>query len=158
MRKTFADALLHEAKRNSNIVLVTGDLGFLVWDQLKEELPSQYINTGAAEQAACGICVGLALSNKIPVFYSITPFLLCRPFETIRNYINQERVPVILVGSGRDHDYAHDGFSHYAGDDKEIMKLFPNIKCYWPKTKEEIPMLLKSILQSGDPSYINLSR
>lgn len=158
MRRTFAQELFGQAKQNKDIVLVTADLGYGIWDQFQQDLPKQFINTGAAEQAACGICVGLALSGKIPIFYSITSFLLYRPFETIRNYINYEKIPVILVGSGRNKDYLHDGISHWAEDDKEVLTLFENIHAYWPNTQEEIPQLLHTILEEREPSYINLSR
>jgi transketolase len=158
MRKEFATALLREAKKNKDIILVTADLGYLVWDQFKKELPEQYINVGAAEMAGATISVGLALEGKIPVFYSITPFLLYRPFEVLRNYINHESIPVILIGSGRGNDYEHDGFSHYAGDDKAVLKLFPRIQAFWPKLQGEIPDLLHSVIEKKRPAYINLAR
>lgn len=158
MRRTFADQLLEHAKKDNRIVLVTADLGYRVFDQFKEELPNQYLNTGASEQAALGICVGMALSGKTPFFYSITPFTLCRGFETIRNYVNYEKVNVKLVGSGRGNDYEHDGFSHFAGDDKDILKLFPNIKSVWPKAEYEVPIFLNYMVRNRGPYYINLSR
>jgi transketolase len=105
-----------------------------------------------------GIGVGLALEGKIPFVYSITPFLLYRPFETIRNYVNREKVPVKLVGSGRNRDYSHDGFSHWAEEDKEIMKIFGNIRSRWPETKEEIPGLVQEMINNPVPYYINLRK
>lgn len=158
MRRTFADELLKHARLNPDIVVVTGDLGYKVWDQLRAELPNQFINAGAAEQAACGICIGLAQSGKLPVFYSITTFLLYRPFELIRNYIDHEKAPVLLIGSGRDKDYAHDGISHWSEDDSTVMDLFPNIECHWPLHKEEIPQILNSYVVTPRPVYINLKR
>jgi transketolase len=51
------------------------------------------------------------------VVYSITPFVLYRPFEWIRNYLDHEKIPVKLVGGGRDKDYGYLGFSHWAEED-----------------------------------------
>ncbi len=158
MRRVFADLLLNEARKDDRIILVTADLGYKVWDQFRTELPDQFLNTGAAEQTACGIAVGLALSGKIPFLYSITPFLLCRCYETIRNYVNEEKIPVKLIGSGRDDDYKHDGFSHFAGDDKQIMRCFPHIKAVWPQTEYEIPVFLQYMIKNKDPYYMNLAR
>ena len=158
MRKTFFAELHKRMGKNRDIVALTGDLGYIGFDKIRNDFPDRFINCGASEQAMMGMAVGLALSGKIPVVYSITTFLLYRPFETIRNYINHEKIPVILIGSGRDKDYLHDGFSHWSEEDREVMRIFKNIQSYWPQTKEEIPQLLAEVLSSGKPSYINLKR
>ncbi len=105
-----------------------------------------------------GVGVGLALEGKIPFVYSITPFLLFRPYETIRNYINHESIPVKLIGSGRDKDYSHDGFSHWAEDDRQVMAGFNNIQSFWPRIKEQVPSLLMHAIKTKEPFYINLKR
>lgn len=158
MRGWFAWELHSCMSLNPKIWVVTGDLGFGMFDRIRDDFPDRFLNVGAAEQAMAGIGVGLALEGKIPLLYSITPFLLYRPFETIRNYINREQIPVKLIGSGRNKDYLYDGFSHWAEEDHEVMKIFPNIKSFWPKTKEEIPKLLPEILSNNEPVYLNLSR
>ena len=158
MRGYFA-YYLHEAmKKNDKIYLIVGDLGYKVFDQHFKDFPDRCINTGAAEMAASGICVGLALEDKIPIFYSITTFLLYRGFECIRNYINHECIPVKLIGSGRDKDYHIDGFSHDATDIKSFLDLLSNIKQYWPENKEEIPTLIEDIIKNQSPSFISLKR
>ena len=154
----FADTLYDEMGKNKDIFLVTGDVGKGVLDDIKRDFPDRYINTGAAEQSLLDIGVGLAMSGKIPICYSITPFLLYRGFETIRNYINHEQIPVILVGRGRDKDYDNCGFSHWAEDDYKIMEIFDNIDCYWPESKEEASKYLLEALESERPSYLNLSK
>ena len=139
-------------QRNERIFFITGDLGYGLADHIRNDFPGRFINTGAAEQTMMGVAVGLALSGKVPVVYSITPFLLFRPFETIRNYISHESIPVIMVGSGRDDDYKHDGFSHFAGDD-EILKQLPNIVFI-----KEDSFNLAKIIASNKPTYLNLKR
>lgn len=158
MRGWFAWELHTYMLSNPKIWVVTSDLGYKMFDRIRDDFPERFINVGAAEQAMTGVGIGLALEGKIPLVYSITPFLIYRPFETIRNYINREKIPVKLIGGGRDRDYLFDGFSHWAEEDKEVMKIFPNIKSYWPKTKEEIPELLLKILINKEPVYLNLSR
>lgn len=145
-------------KKDENIWLLVGDLGFKVFDKIFEEFPTRAINCGASEQAMLGIACGLALKGKIPVVYSITPFLIFRPFETIRTYINHESIPVKLVGSGRDDDYKHDGFSHDASDVKLVMDNFKNICQDWPETKEEVPDLMDEFLYCPKPHFLSLRR
>ena len=82
----------------------------------------------SSEQLMIGLAVGMSMEKLLPVCYSITPFLLYRPFELIRNYINHENFNVKLVGGGRDQDYGYLGFSHWAEDDESIMSNFKNIK------------------------------
>lgn len=157
-RGYFAGALYNQMLLNDRIWLITGDLGYGMFDKIREQFPDRFLNTGAAEQSMMGIGVGLAMEGRIPFVYSITPFLLWRTAETIRNYISREQIPVKLIGGGRDHDYAHDGFSHYAGDDKELLRLWPNILTSWPDEKEHIPELLDEVVMHEKPYYINLKR
>ena len=154
----FADTLYDEMAKNKDIWVLTGDVGYGVLDDIRDDFPDRYLNTGAAEQSLLDIGVGLAMSGKIPVCYSITSFLLYRGFETIRNYINYEKIPVILVGRGRDKDYANCGFSHWAEEDRAIMGVFRNIVGYWPKTNKEASDMIRVALRSKFPSYLNLSK
>jgi len=103
-----------------------------------------------------GVAVGLANSGYIPICYSITPFLLYRPFEMIRNYINHENLNIKLVGSGRDKDYAHDGFTHFAEDDIKIMKCFENITLFKPNQLTD--SIFNTFIDSTRPVYLNLRR
>jgi transketolase len=144
--------------KNKKIWIVSGDFGYKMWDTARDVYPERFINTGASEQAMMGIAVGLALSGKIPIVYTATSFLLFRAFETIRNYINHENINVKLIGAGRNRDYDVDGFSHWAEEDKAVMKIFSNISCFWPEKKEEIPTLIDKMILSPKPWYINLRK
>lgn len=158
MRARFAEAVHNEMKTNKDIYVVVNDLGYRMWDNVRADFPDRFINVGAAEQTQIGVGIGLALSNKIPIVYSITTFLLYRPFETIRNYLHYEKIPVKLIGSGRDRDYIHDGISHWAEEDKAVMKILRNIQSYWPDDPNEMPQLVKKMLRSNKPWYVNLKR
>lgn len=155
-RRKFKGLFTEEMKQNDNIILLVGDVGYKIFDHLREEFPSRVINAGASEQLMIGMAANLAMDGKIPVCYSITPFVLYRPFEFIRNYLNHESIPVKLVGSGRDKDYGACGFSHYACEDLEVMKIFPEIEVHYPQNSEDIN--IKKFLYSNTPSYINLKR
>ena len=154
----FADTLYDEMEKNKDIWVLTGDVGYGVLDDIKRDFSDRYVNTGAAEQSLLDIGVGLAMSGKTPICYSITPFLLYRGFETIRNYIDHERIPVILVGRGRDKDYHDCGFSHWSQEDYKIMNIFENIKARWPNTNEEASLFIKEAIKMKQPYYLNLSK
>jgi transketolase len=158
MRGRFAHELFKLMKTNKKIYIITGDLGYGVWDDHKLSYPNRVINVGAAEQAMMGVGVGLALEGKIPIVYSMSSFVLYRPFETIRNYVNYERIPVKLIGSGRNRDYLDHGFCHWAEEDKKIMAIFENIEAKWPESAEEIQSLTEEMIKSNKPWYLNLKR
>ena len=158
MRRFFVDILHTKMAENRDIWVVIADLGYKMWDEIRGDYKDRFINAGAAEQAMLGIGIGLALEGKIPFLYSITPFLLYRPFESIRNYLNHERIPVKLVSSGRDRDYIHDGFSHWAEEDKSIMAVLSNIKARWPQTNEDLPDMVEEMIKNKSPYYLNLKK
>ena len=158
MRKLFGSLLYDEMEKNNDIFLITADLGFGVLDKCKHTFSDRFFNTGAAEQLMIGVGIGLAENKKIPICYSITPFLLYRPFEFLRNYVNYENIPVKLVGSGRDKDYIHDGISHWAEDDEKILSALPNIQIFKPLSEIELKTQFIEFLYSDKPAYLNLKR
>jgi transketolase len=143
---------------DKKVFVVTSDLGFGLFDRIKQDSPDRFINSGAAELTGMGICVGLALCGFKPIFYSITPFALFRPAEIIRNYVNKEGIPVTIMCSGLDDDYEHDGFSHNASDATALLAIFPNIRTYIPTTKEGAYNTLKATLKENHPTAIILRR
>lgn len=158
-RGYFAYELHRAMSKDKNILLVVGDLGYAMFDKLREDFPDRCINVGAAEQTMIGVAVGLALEGKIPVVYSITNFLLYRPFETIRNYIDYEKIPVKLIGGGRDMDYHHDGISHWSEDAQSVLGLFKNIESFFPDSKLDITdEFVKEILYTKKAIFLSLRR
>lgn len=130
-RRHFADLLHARMKIDDSIVVYTGDLGYMMFDQIRADFPDRYENVGAAEQLLLGAGVGAALSGKLPILYTITPFLF-RAAEWMRNYLDHEQIRVKLVTSGLDDDYHHDGFSHHLFNLDTYMTTFPNVSTYLP--------------------------
>lgn len=158
MRKRFGELIVEAMRSDDRVWLLTGDLGFYVLDRAREEFPERFCNVGAAEQLMLGTAVGLAQSGKIPICYSITPFVIFRPYEYLRNYLNHEMCPVKLVGTGRDKEYGHLGFSHWAEDANRALDVFENIEQYMPNTQEELETMWNVWLYSKHPAYLNLLR
>lgn len=158
MRNLFGELLADSIQKDERIWLLTGDLGFGVLNRAREVAPTRAYNVGAAEQLMVGAACGLAHSNKIPICYSITPFVIFRPYEWLRNYLNHEGAAVKLVGAGRDKDYGHLGFSHWAVDDEAALQAFPNIKIYKPETKEQLSKIWEEFLYNEKPCYLNIRR
>ena len=158
MRRDFSKLLYDQMAVDSDINLITGDLGYGLWDKIRLDYDDRFFNVASSEQLMMGTAVGMAMDHKKPVVYSITPFLLYRPFELIRNYLNHEQIPVKLVGGGRNKDYGYLGFSHWAEDDLSVMSCFENIITHHPKDVKELEQIFDFFINDPTPQYLNLRR
>lgn len=141
---------------NPDIYLITADLGFGMLTPHQEDFKKQFINVGASEVTMMGLAVGLAQEGKRPFTYTISSFYM-RAAEPIALYVAREQLPIIMLGSGRDDDYKHDGPSHNATTTQEFMKMI-GIESLYPETKEEIPDILHQTISNNKPTFISLKR
>jgi transketolase len=132
VRDAFVGALLEMAEEDSRIMLLTGDLGFMVLDRFAERLPDRFINVGVAEQNMVGIATGLAEAGLIPFVYSIATFATMRAYEFIRNGPILHLLPVRVIGVGAGLDYGHNGVTHFALEDIAIMRAQPDMTIIAP--------------------------
>ena len=158
MRKQFAELLFQEMAINEDVYVITGDLGYGLWDKIKDTYPTRFFNVGSSEMAMMGMAVGLAMEGKTPFVYSITPFAIYRPFEMIRNYIDHENIPVKILGGGRNEDYGYLGFSHWASEDIAALNVFENLTKFKPNTQEELENAFAFAMNENKPTYINLKK
>tara|TARA_E500000331_G_C17075767_1_gene634679 strand:+ start:379 stop:861 length:483 start_codon:yes stop_codon:yes gene_type:complete len=158
VRKEFINLLYNQMSVDSDIVLILGDLGYGHFDKFRIDFPDRVFNPLAAEQLMVGMAVGMALEGKIPVCYSITPFVIFRPYELLRNFLDHESIPVKLVGAGRDKDYGALGFSHWGTDDTTHLNSFKNIVKFKPKDVKKTKVEFEDFIYNTKPSYMNLSR
>lgn len=122
MRNTFVNTLVELAKKDRDIELVTGDLGFGVLKPFWEQLPDQFINAGIAEQNMTTVAAGMALEGKTVFTYSIGNFPTLRCLEQIRNdcAYHGANVKIVCVGGG--FVYGALGMSHQATEDIAVMR------------------------------------
>lgn len=159
MKVQFFDTMLDVMGKNKDVYLIFCGLGYPRVEQFtKEFYPGRAFNFEASEQTALDAAVGLAYDGKIPFVYTITPFLL-RGFETIRTYINHEKLNVKMVGAGRDDDYSKDdGFSHDASDIKDFFTPMTNVWQYYPATNEDVKLAVTGMLNTTNPCFLSLRR
>ena len=157
MANQFAYYLYDEMLKNEKIFVISADIGYNVLDKIVKKFPKRFINIGTAENTLIGIAIGLSYQGYIPICYTISTFLLYRPFELIRNYVNNEKINIKLIGAGRDKDYLPHNISHWSTDDEIIVRnAFPFIHFYKPDilTKE----LVHNIIYDINPCYLNISK
>ena len=141
MRKEFAEAIIDLAESNEKIVFLTGDLGFMALEGVKDCLGERFINAGVAEQNMATMAASLAYEGFIPFIYSISPFITLRPYEQLRNDICLHNLPVKIVANGGGYGYGIMGSTHHNIEDIGAMRILPNMKVFVPFTKEDVSEL-----------------
>ena len=153
MRRRFGKLIDHLAKKDKKIILLVGDIGYGIFDDFRKNHPKRFFNLGICEQSLIGVASGMALEGLKPWVYTITPFLIERPFEQIKLDIDQQKANVKLVGFA---DYPSLGPSHSELNGKKLIKLFKNIKSFFPKDSEETENAVKESYNNPGPNFISL--
>ena len=158
MRKKFIETLIKLAKKDKDIYLLTGDLGFSLFEEFAKKFPERFIDCGVAEQNMAGLAAGLALEGKKPYIYSIIPFITFRCLEQIRNDICYQNLNVKIVGVGAGFSYGAEDFTHYAIEDISALRSFPNIIILSPADPIETKELILQSYLKKQPAYIRLDK
>ena len=153
MRRTFGSEIASLAARDPDIVLLVGDIGYRVFDVFREKYPSRFFNLGICEQSLIGVAAGMSLEGMKPWVYTITPFLIERPFEQIKLDIDQQKANVKLVGYA---DYPTLGPTHSELDAKKLMSLFGNIASFFPSNGTQTKHAVASAYEVAGPAFISL--
>ena len=153
MRRRFGKVINELAKKDDKIVLIVGDIGYGVFDDFRKEHPEKFFNLGICEQSMISVSAGMALEGLKPWVYTITPFLIERPFEQIKLDIDQQNVNVKLVGFA---DYPTLGPSHSEMNGKTLMKLFNNISSFFPENGDETKKMTLKAYNKNGPAFMSL--
>lgn len=157
MRKEFAQAIIDIAKSNDKIVFLTGDLGFMALEGVKETLGERFINAGVAEQNMTTVAASLAYEGFLPFIYSISPFITLRPYEQLRNDICLHNLPVKVVANGGGYGYGIMGSTHHNIEDIGSMRILPDMKVFVPFTSEDVASSLHEMISDSSPNYLRLN-
>ena len=158
MRAAFIKVLAELAEHDQRILLLTGDLGYLVVEPFVESFPERFINVGVAEQNMVGLATGLADAGYIPFVYSITPFAVLRPFEFIRNGPIYHQLPVRIVGVGQGVEYGFNGSSHFGVEDIGVLRTQPGLTMIAPTDDIQTRVAVTKTYDMHGPVYFRLSK
>ncbi len=158
MRESFIKELEILAEKDKSIMLLTGDLGFGVFENFEKKFPYQYLNAGITEQAMTSMASGLALEGKKVFTYSIGNFSTLRCLEQIRNDAAYHEANVNIVSMGGGFSYGQLGMSHHATEDLSILRSLPNLSVYAPCSSFETSMIMKEISSTKSVNYLRLDK
>ena len=157
MRNAFVKIL--EENIDERTMILVGDLGFGVMDNIQDKFPNQFLNVGVAEQNMTGLAAGLALTGYKVFTYSIANFNTLRPLEQIRNDIVYHDLNVIVVSVGGGLCYGALGISHHATEDIAILRSLPGLQILAPGDPKETELITTILLKEDHgPTYLRLGR
>lgn len=158
MRDAFSNTLVALAKADPNVLLLTGDHGYALFDAFRCECPNQYINAGIAEQNMVGMAAGLARAGFKPFVYGLAAFIPVRVLEQIKLDVAHDNLPVIFIGDGAGFVYSHLGTSHQSTEDIACTRAIPNLAIYSPADRFEVSACMNAAYNSGLASYIRMGK
>ena len=158
MRNAFIRGLTALAERDRRVVLLTGDLGFKIFDDFAARFPGRFYNAGVAEANMIGVAAGLALGGLKPFAYSIVPFATLRCLEQIRDDICYQEAAVTVVGVGGGYSYGPNGATHHALEDIAVMRCLPNMTVVCPGDPWEAELGTLAAGRYTGPLYLRLGR
>jgi transketolase len=158
MRNAFAKECTEIASENDNFVLLSGDIGNMLFDRYKEVAPDRFFNCGVAEANMIGLAAGMAMSGLRPFAYTIAPFITSRVMEQIRVDVCYHNVPVVICGVGAGLSYASLGATHHSCEDIAMLRSLPNMAILCPGDAMEVHACVRAAFSRNGPSYIRLGK
>jgi transketolase len=143
---------------DERMVFLTGDLGFMALEPLRDAMGPRFINCGVAEQNMVSVAAALSYEGLEAWTYTIAPFCYARAFEQIRNDVCLHGLPVKLLANGGGYAYGVMGPTHHALEDYGILLTLPNMTAFVPAFTEDISETLERAGDLSGPAYIRLGR
>lgn len=158
MRATLSELLVDLATKDPNVILITGDHGYALFDDFRKKSPGQYLNAGIAEQNMVGVAAGLAKQGFRPIVYGLSAFVPIRVLEQIKLDVAHDSLPVMFLGDGAGFVYSHLGTSHQSTEDIAALRAVPNVEVFSPADRHELSACFQRAYDQAGTTYIRLGK
>jgi transketolase len=158
MREALSNLLVETAKEDERFLVLSGDHGYALFDALRAQRPSQFVNVGVAEQNMIGVASGLTKVGFRPCVYGLASFVPIRVLEQIKLDLCHAKAPVVLLGDGAGLVYSTLGVSHQSGEDIACLRPLPNISIYSPCDEWELRSCWREARRLDHPAYIRIGK
>lgn len=158
MRTQFSKSLIELAKNDPQIILLTGDHGYALFDEFRRVCPKQYINAGIAEQNMVGMAAGLARSGFRPFVYGLSAFIPIRVLEQIKLDVAHDSLPVVFIGDGAGLVYSQLGTSHQSTEDIACTRAIPNLSVFSPADRHELSECMRNAYLNNSSVYLRIGK
>ena len=158
MRNALVKTIINKYRQDQRTVLITGDLGFMAFEELREIMGSNFINAGVAEANMIGLAAGMSHLGYRPIVYSMIPFVTLHCLEQIRVVLCQTLRNVTIVGIGSGYSYGNQGPSHHAIEDIAAMSALPGMTVIAAADPFEVEKGLLAAIEAKGPVYLRLAK
>lgn len=156
MRKQFVKSLKNILYNDQRTVLMLGDIGVFGFRDELRDIPNRAYNIGILEQTTVSVAAGMSRSGLIPFIHTISPFMVERALEQIKDDFGYQNLNGNFVSIGNSYDFAALGCTHHCPGDIQVLSSIPNIKLFSPGTSSEFNYLLNKNYETG-VNYYRLS-
>lgn len=143
MRKQFPKTVMEIMDKDDRVVVLLGDIGVFGFKDVMEKYPTRCYNIGILEQTMVSMAAGLAMVGFIPILHTISPFLVARAYEQIRDDFGFQELKGTFVGVDVYTTSPNLGLTHSCPEDVDLMKHVPKMQTFIPESAEEFDKLLK---------------
>lgn len=158
-RQAICEVLMEQAKTDPNIVVLCSDSrGSASLAPFADAFPSQFVETGIAEQNLVSIAAGLAKCGKKVFAASPACFLSTRSYEQAKIDCAYSDTNVTLIGISGGISYGALGMSHHSAQDIAAMSAIPNMRVYLPSDRFQTKKLIGALLKDEKTAYIRVGR
>jgi transketolase len=122
MRKQFVQTVERLLSEDEKIVLLLGDIGVFGFRNSFQKHPKRVYNIGILEQSTVSLAAGMSMTGLIPVVHTITPFVVERCVEQLKNDFCYQKLGGNFISVGGSYDYAALGCTHHCPADVGILR------------------------------------
>jgi transketolase len=158
IRDAFFHEILRLARQDRRVMVLTDDQSAFALDQIRDELPAQYLHIGIAEQNLINVAAGLALGGLKPFVCGISNFVSLRACEQISVNLCAMNLPVTIVASGGGLTYANDGPTHQAVLDVAVMRAMPHLALWNPSDAVLTSACARLCHSRSGPAYVRIEK
>lgn len=157
MRKQLVKTVERLLAEDEKIILLLGDIGVFGFRNSFKKFPERAYNIGILEQSTVSLAAGLSMTDLIPVVHTITPFVVERCVEQLKDDFCYQKLGGNFVSVGGSYDYAALGCTHHCPADVGLLKMLPGMEIVVPGTAEEFDLLFQQGYANNHPTYYRLS-
>jgi transketolase len=158
MRDVVIETICAAARRDRNVLFISADLGAVALDDLRRDLPQQFIHAGIAEQHMIDLAAGLSLAGKTVFCYAMAPFITARCYEQTKCVLASMSLPVTLIAVGVGLGYDHATLTHFTPEDIACMRALNGIEVLTPADEVAAAAIAEQSLAKPAFRYLRLDR
>ena len=157
MRQQMVKTLEELMAYDERLVVVLAEISNSLFNKNTSEFAERILNLGIVEQTMVSVAAGIAMEGLIPVVHSITPFLVERPFEQIKDDFCYQQLAGNFISTGASYDYSTEGMTHHGSGDVQILRSLPGMQIVVPGTPGEFDALFREAYANSSPTYYRLA-